>query len=46
MDLTPKQIVAELDKYIVGQGAANARLPWRSEIAGGDSNCPTNFART
>lgn len=34
-ELTPRQIVAELDKYIVGQ--AEAKNPWRwpSGTAGG-----------
>jgi len=28
-EMTPREIVAELDKYIVGQAAASAQWPWR-----------------
>ena len=42
--LTPAQIVAELDRYIVGQRRPSARSPSRCATAGGARTCPPSCA--
>jgi hypothetical protein len=37
-DLTPREIVSELDRFIIGQDAPSAPSPWRCATAGAASS--------
>ena len=45
-DLTPRQIVEELDKYVVGQTDAKRAVAVALRIESGGRNCPLRSHRT
>ena len=42
MNLTPEEIVTELDKHVVGQSRAKRAVAIALAIAGGVSKCPNH----
>ena len=43
-NFTPREIVSELDRYIIGQKQAKRLWPWHCATAGGANRYRTNCA--